>query len=66
MVTHPSLFFSTSKSCIYPSLLQGDRIHRAAVSSAVVCGVELVRLLEAFDGDARAGFSEARYKKGAH
>ncbi len=68
MVTHPSLFFSTSKSCICAPLLQGREIHRAAVSSEVVCeilcGMVLVRLIEAVDGDACAGFSQARYRKG--
>ncbi len=60
MDTHPSHFFSTSKSCIYAPLL---------VSSEALCGVlsgmVVVRLLKAFDGDARAGFSQARYQKGA-
>ncbi len=58
MDTHPSLFFSTSKSCVYAPLL---------VSNEVVCGVlsgMVVRLIEAFDGDARAGFSQASYRKG--
>ncbi len=70
MVTHPSLVFSTSKPCIYAPLLQGYNIHRAAVSNEAVCGVlssmVLVRLIEAFNGDARADFSQARHRKGAH
>ncbi len=61
MVTHPSHFFPTSKSCIYAPLL---------VSNEVVCGVltgmVLVRLFEAIDGDACAGFSKAIYQKGAY
>ncbi len=70
MVTHPSLVFSTSKSCIYGPLLQGHKIHQASVSNEVVyrvlSGMALVRLIEAFDGDDRADFSQARHRKGAH
>ncbi len=67
MVTHPSFFFSTSKSRICAPLLQGSAIHRAAVSSGVVCrvlsGMVLVRLI---DDDARAGFPLTRCRKDAH
>lgn len=45
--------FNTSD--IYVSLLQGSKIHWAVVSSTVVCSIELIRLLKAFDGDAHEG-----------
>ncbi|KAK0193060.1 hypothetical protein F5146DRAFT_1120748, partial [Armillaria mellea] len=53
MGTHLFLSGSTSKSCTCPSLLlRGSRIHPTGHRASDVWSLVLVRLIEAFDGDA--------------